>query len=216
MEKIMKFRLTVLPLVKLKRININPSVRVEEKKLLALKNAIQKSKLVVPLVVILKSEKYLILDGNRRYAICQELQINEVPCLIIEDTKIRAEELFVLLNLQLKMDGYQRLIIMKEANIFFNKTEEIKYNYLVDIGGLEIINLMIEKRNNATYTYHWLIELSKYLKVYGKEELKNIVRWLVENKQQYQTRKAIEMKVNKSLILDAINKDRPLKGYVFN
>lgn len=213
-----KVRLNSIPMQKLKPININPKTRIHKKSLVGLKSEISKSNLIVPLITMLdeKDNKYWILDGNRRYHVMQDLGVKDAQCNIVEKNGHTTSELFVSLNHHLRMNGYQRLIIMKESGIFFNKKEEIKYNWLLDIGGSELIDLMIEKRNNVAYTHHWINQLSKYLGQFNKDDIKQIAFWIVENKQQYQTRKAIESGISKHIIKNAIQNNIGLKGLVFN
>jgi len=216
--KLTKPRLISIPINKLKPIKLNPRVRTEDKKLVTLKNEVERSKLIVPLIVKLDEtdNKYWIVDGNRRYNVAKKLELTEVFCCVIDKQNYSLGELFVALNKQLKMDGFQRLMIMRDAGIFFSKSEEKKYTYLLDIGGAELINLMIGKKNNATYTYYWTQRVRNYLGKNLKEDIKTIAYWLVEHKQQYVSRKAEEAKINKAFWWKLITEGKPLQGNFFN
>jgi hypothetical protein len=105
---------------------------------------------------------------------------------------------------------------MRNANIFFKEKEKIKYNYLLDIGGIDIIDLIIEKKNNVNGTHLYLIKIIKYLNLILKEDIREVLVWLVENKQQYQVRKALEAKISKKLLMRLIKENKSLKGNFFN
>ena len=104
---------------------------------------------------------------------------------------------------------------MKNYNIFFRPIEKNKeiYAWLLDIGGVDAIDLMIEKKKNATETYGWTRRVSKYLGIIMKEGslgIKDVLFWLVECNQQAKSRIGIDVDYDKGSWIKCIKEGKSL------
>lgn len=77
---------------------VQPENRVEEKALLELKEAIQTTNFIAPIIVSSEGSFLTPLDGHRRLAVARALEITEVQCIVLPADVLTPQELFVLLN----------------------------------------------------------------------------------------------------------------------
>jgi hypothetical protein len=126
------------------------------------------------------------------------------------------KELFRALNTSLKFDGRQKLYLMRGCDLFFSDKDKNTYNWAIDIGGIELVDFIIENNKNISTINTFTTKLSTYLSIFDKNYIKKIIYWMVENSQAYMVRKAIEGNMNKKLIKQAIDTNKSLKGILFN
>lgn len=212
----MKIRDVKLPINRLIPFPFNPPIRLSDNTLRQLMFDIKTYGIVEQIIVFPKDEHYMLLNGHRRVLVCKELNYETMRCGLIEDYSGDYTDIYIALNRQLKVNGNQRLYFMKKTNKYFSENEKKKYLFLVNIGGTEIIDLMISKGNNTNDTYNWMIKISGYLKKTMKDDMAKILFWLVDLKRQYDSRQGIERKISPKLWWDLILKHEKLKGNIYN
>jgi hypothetical protein len=213
-----KFRLISVPITLLKPIGINPPVRTTQKEIRGLSKRLDSSKCQVPLVTIFdeKDNMYWVIDGGRRLEACRIIDKGYVDILVIDKYHGTKEDLFVMLNRDvLKFNQKQQLYLMRHEGVFFTKRLKDKYDYLMNVGGIELIDLMIERQQSVPNVRNYTDKASKYCKKFLIEDIKTIVYWLVDNKQTYPIRRAMEARISPELLWSTIKKNRRLQDTIF-
>ena len=75
---------------------IQPPLRDTDSAVKALKNNIEESRVMAPVVVSFWNGKFYIADGHRRVAAARLLGLQDIECIVVED--VAPEVLFCLLN----------------------------------------------------------------------------------------------------------------------
>lgn len=200
---------------------LNPPIRTSEKKMRAIISDLSRVKLIAPIIAVLEKEETtpLVIDGHRRRLGAIHLKIQKVPVELIEpgDTKLDLVDIYKTFNTQLAVSGSHRLYMMRKANVFYNPKEEELYHYLLNIGGTDIIDLMMERGSNVKDTYQWLLKITKHLHaIDSKEKMNEILYWLIDLKRIYDSRLGLEINISPSLWWQAIKEHKPLKGFIWN
>jgi hypothetical protein len=213
-----EIKLIKVPIHLFEMIGINPPARTSPRKIKKIAKLIERSKFITPVIAIYDESKgkYLILDGNTRYVAAKEIGIDYMYANVIEKYFCTKEELFISLNEAVaKFDGKQQLYLMRHEGVYFTANNKKKYDYLLSIGGLDLIDGMIERSQNVTNVYTYLIKTRDYLKRISAEDVGAIARWLVENKQTYRARRAIESGISRELWWNVIKKNQRLQDTIF-
>jgi hypothetical protein len=213
-----EIKLIKIPTHLFEMIGINPPARTNPRKIKKIARLIEKSKFITPVISIYDEEKnkYLVLDGNTRYVAARQLGVDYMYSNVIEKYFCTKEELFIALNEAVaKFDGKQQLYLMRYEGVYFTESNKRKYGFLLSIGGVDLIDMMIENSQNVTNIYTYLVKARDYLKKFSADDVSRIANWLVENKQSYQARKAIEAGISRELWWDVVKKNKPLQETIF-
>lgn len=123
-------------------------------------NSIEKFGLLQPIVVMKKSDKYLILDGLKRFKICKVFKYDTIPCVIVDKDVIDKSSVNqIILNLE----------FLKKPNNDFKLAEFIKDN---DISKNDAYpGVMITHKSFKLYKDLFKWDWSEY---HTKDELKKM------------------------------------------
>lgn len=118
-----------------------------------LKQSIEKQGILQPLIVEsnYNGDKYLLLDGERRYRCSKELNLSEVPCYIIIGPLSSEERLLKRFSIQ---ELHKNWSIFDKARAIYEFKKESKYT----------INVLSSKLNlHPSVVHHWLsfVDLSE-------------------------------------------------------
>jgi hypothetical protein len=191
---------------------INPSARKEAKALASLLESITKTHIITPLIVAVDNQrkKVFVLDGNRRHHIGKQLGLKTMVCSVVELTgSLTINDAFIAMNIHKPFDGKQDLEMVVKYGFFRVENDKHYYQQLKVIGGVEIFDLMLERKQTLRNIYTKFNILAKYLHLKPEEE-KMALRWMVEHRQSYQAQLMPETKPNKVLVRECIATNRPL------
>lgn len=188
----------------------NPSARVTDLALHVLEEEIKlDGEILQPLTI---SEDGFLSDGHRRLAIAKKLGIVEVPT--ITKKGYSNTELWRKMNTGTRRMGSADVF---QAIVLHNAPIEALPNYfrypietLIDLVGIDLAKEIAEKG----YTPHIVRTIQQVMKYCKREEdptfAQFVTRWLIEQRQNYAVRKAMESKVPLEDILIAINENKKL------
>lgn len=128
-------------------------------KLRILKDSIKKYGVINPLTVQKQDNKFILIDGERRYRACVELGLKEIPC-IEQQTNSRAERLIQQFHIQEQREGWtptEKAIAMRDIA----KEMNIPYSQLGELLGIAFSTLS---------SYRDFVSLIEY-KYFQKNEL---------------------------------------------
>ena len=159
-----------MDIVKLKANKLKPATynprQISTKQYKDLKNSITKFGLVDPIIV---NKDYTVIGGHQRLKVLNEMDLQDIPCVVLDLSKDEEKELNVRLN---KNTGEFDIDIL--AN-------EFDIDELVDWGFKHIdLGLNIDKINDNPYTDK--IEAPKYEASNEKPEIKNLFDMSKTNK----------------------------------
>ena len=200
-------QLVIKHLSELKPSKYNPALRIEEGILKPLLSSIEEYGILTPLLI---SPTGQIIDGHRRFRCCQILGIDDIPCLIVSNDLLTPEEIYEEVGTtQRKLSNQEAIYIhMNGGKVSKSALEVIKK--IEELLGREEL-----KRLGEMYVsfriYSWATKAAKYLgKPNDKKFTAKTLLWLVDKKQSYNLRRAMEDHVDPKVIRDAIRSNRSL------
>lgn len=111
-------------IVKLDRVQVDenqPRKHFDAAKLNQLMRSIEKEGIISPLIVERVGDKFLLIDGERRYRAAKEINLKEVP-VIIETLSSKSERLARQFTVQEQHEGWSP---SEKANALINLSEEV-------------------------------------------------------------------------------------------
>lgn len=191
----------------LKPASYNPKIRTNTRFLNGLKFSIEKKGILVPLMV---DNNLNIIDGHRRLTCAKQLKLNTVP-VIVQNSNLSKDDIYEDVN------RTQRKISTKEMIYIYVNGGKIPQKALKAITRLEAIigKKSLRRLGNDYSSYSVLSQgttVAKYCRKETPDFLKKTILWLVDKKQSYAVRKAMEGKVKDSTLINAVNQNRPLQN----
>lgn len=156
-------------------------------KLRILKDSIKKYGVINPITVSKQDNKFILIDGERRYRACVELGLKQIPC-IEQHTNSRAERLIQQFHIQEQREGWtptEKAIAMrdiaKEMNIPYSQLGELLgINYSTLSSYRDFVSLIEHKyfqKNELTIDYSKKIKgVKNFIKRKFNEESKSITK----------------------------------------
>jgi len=156
-------------------------------KLRILKDSIKKYGVINPLTVSKQDNKFILIDGERRYRASVELGLKQIPC-IEQQTNSRAERLIQQFHIQEQREGWtptEKAIAMrdiaKEMNIPYSQLGELLgINYSTLSSYRDFVSLIEHKyfqKNELTIDYSKKIKgVKNFIKRKFNEESKSITK----------------------------------------
>lgn len=179
----MQFRLITLPTKFISTYEFNPTARTQEKALIELENDIKNSKTIVPIYVRQDPEKgYIVIDGNRRLTVAKKLKYDKIQCIISEEQGGSDADYFILLNKQRRLNSVEQTEFAKNTGKFITKKFEENYNFILNIGGQDLIDLMLESKQNPVSIKCGILCISSYVNDYDKGFMLKSANWMIENR----------------------------------
>ena len=188
----------------------NPPVRTTDKSLHILKEEISDDgEILIPLIL---SEDGFLADGHRRLAIAKELGIKEVPTITQKGHD--NANLWRTLNTGTRKMGsadvFQAIVLHGAPIEALPRYFQYPIESLIDLVGMDLAREIAEKG----YTPHIVGTIRQVMKYCKREEdatfAQFVTKWLIEQRQNYAVRKAMESKVPLEDILTAINENKKL------
>lgn len=204
-----KYRIRKVEMVNvadIKAAPFNPPDRTEKANLETLKAAIlQANEIISPIIV---SRDLHLIDGHRRLAVARELGWTAVPCIIVE---YGLQEGWALLNgatRPIGAKGWTAAAAYGMDTRYMPKEQARRIERIRQIAGDEGLTILADKRMS-----NWFIQqvnsVARAIGDMSEEYMKTIMLWLINHKQQYPARRAIELGMLEELAY-AIAEDKPL------
>ena len=186
--------------------NYNPSIRTGKNELKKLMESIKKYGILNPVLI---DDKSNIIDGHRRIACAKALKISAVPVITV-DAKLKKDKYYEQINTTSRkmLPNEMIYIFINGGNVPESATKKIERLQTV----LGAVNL--KKLANKFVSVSVLTrgnKIGKYCGDPSNEFLRNCIMWIVNNKQSYQVRKALEDSIPVATLKTAIKENRPLK-----
>lgn len=197
-------KIKMKPVSSIKTAAYNPKSRTEEKNLASLKKSIKENGLLLPIMVDASGN---LIDGHRRLAVYKSLRKRDIPTIEVSSA-IGKDKIFETVNsTQRKINNRDMIhiyinggVVPQRAVLMIDKTKSI----IGDVGLKKLASY------NASYRiYDSALITSRYIKN-NNIELKDIIMWLGEHNSAFKVRRAMEVKVSKDVIINAIKKNKPL------
>lgn len=194
----------MIPTTSVRVAKYNPKARSEQIK--ALVTSIKEYGIIMPLIVDSKNN---LIDGHRRLASAKKLKMDKVPVIQMNGNLSKDKAYEIINSTSRKISNHDLIYIhINGGSIPTRVLKQIKQ--LEEIVGLDGLRRLGDI--GATYTVlKYAMVVRKYCKEKSDAYLKKVVFWLVENKMIYAVRRAMESRVKKEVIANAISSNRPLK-----
>jgi hypothetical protein len=205
-------KITMLNVSKIKPASFEPPARLTKGALLSLKQQIENvGQILQPLIL---DEKYNLIDGHRRLACARILGMKEVPVRFLYGTDQDIREAFVILNEPV------RKLTAAEATYVYLKGGAVSDKDLKPIVWLETligraeleraVSISPNGRLSANSIKIMISELKKVVGEKQNEFWSKSAKWLIFQNQSFYLRTAIYTRMNKDLILSAIETNTSL------
>lgn len=183
----------------------NPPHRVED--VGDLVKAISETGYISPIVVTADN---VIVEGHRRVAAARVLGLTNIPAHVVprED----AERLYAALNAAIKKhSGADHLHVYLRAPDALSTGSRRGMSRMEAKVGRETLETMAD-RGGSIATYRQAVQVARYCNVENDTAwLRHILLWLMDTRQTYQVRKAMEEGILPSAMLDSIEQGKPLR-----
>jgi hypothetical protein len=182
----------------------NPPTRTLGGSLSSLKKSIEEIGIIYPLLTTPKRE---LIDGHRRLACAKVLGINKVPVIVITGD---ADRVFDDVNRTVRKLGTSEQLFVYLAGGPISASAKKPIQELEELIGKKDLEFMAENRLSANSIVDVLGRLRGYLGDMTSGFWKTAARWLIYNKQQFAIRIALKDKIEKGLLVAAIEANTPI------
>ena len=101
-----------------------PRIKFDDKSIKELANSIKSHGIIQPIIVRKIENSYEIVDGERRYKAAKKIDLDEVPCIVLDIDDREAAELILMENMQKQLltpieeaNAYQQIMLLNKSNM---------------------------------------------------------------------------------------------------
>lgn len=194
-----------IELAALKDAPYNPPHRVED--VTDLIKAIGQTMYITPIVV---TSDNVIVEGHRRVAAAKALGLKRIPAHVVPHEN--SEQLYAALNAAIKKhSGADHLHVYLRAPDALSASSRRGMSRMEEKVGRDTLETMAD-RGGSIATYRQAVQVARYCNVENDTAwLRHILLWLMDTRQTYQVRKAMEEGILPSAMLDSIEHGKPLR-----
>lgn len=188
----------------------NPQGRTEERRMKHLLHSMQKHGFVEAFPII-ASDKGVIADGHRRWTAAKKLGIEKVPVLYLNGSGMSVDEVW-------SMNALAQSPTSKEVmEAYLNGMKAVPEKYAKTIqrieeiaGGKQDLKELFGVNPFSPAVMQRLKTIAAYCEDDSPEFMQKLLHWVIKHKIQHMVWLAVRYKVEKQVILKAIENDRPL------
>lgn len=160
------------------------------------------------LVTPRRDERFTVMEGNRRLAICVRVGVRKVPCIVVKDLK--PEDLYVHANIRSNLTQNDLLhVYLKKPDAVAPK-QRSRLSKMEAAVGRDTLQA-IKKWGGSPATYSQARAVARYLREDPDGGFtRTVLDWLMLNNQTKAARQAIDNQVPAAQIRRAITENRPL------
>lgn len=183
----------------------NPSIRTDKKSVKQLLESIKQNGILYPILV---DKNLNVIDGHRRLSCAKTLKLTVVPCLI-SDTKMSKDACYETINTTARKMSASEMIYVYVRGGKVPDSVEKRIKILQNIVGHKELKKMGDKFISISVMSQGN-KIAKYCNEKSDAFVKKAILWIIQHKQSYQVRKAMEDKIFKSRLKQIIESNKPL------